>query len=96
MPKKKLTLAAVDKKITSVQTELRQFKLETNERFDKLEKRFDQLEAKIDKLFDHIDKNIEAYVENRASDLLGVKHDEVHMMKQQIQSHEIRIKALER
>ncbi len=66
--------------------ELRNFKTETRQQFKQMDNRFDAIEKKLD----------DAYVENRASDLLKVKHDEVHLMKQQVKDHEERIGVLER
>ena len=54
------------------------------------------LEKWAKKIMNHMDKHLEAYVENKASNLLGVKHDEIHLVKQKVQDHEERITALER
>lgn len=50
---------------------------ETREEVREVKQQLNRMETKIDKLFDHIDKRIDHYVENRAPNLLGVKHDEV-------------------
>lgn len=88
--------------IQEVRDEVKGVKEELTDRMDgmqnqmnRTQSQMNRMEGKIDKLFIHIDKRIDHYVENRASDLLGVKHDEVHLMKQQVKDHETRITALE-
>lgn len=44
----------------------------------------------------HIDDKIDAAVENRAADLLGVKKDEIREIQRKVKSHEERITVLER
>lgn len=48
------------------------------------------------KIMDHFDRHMEAYVENKASILLGVKHDEVREIQRKAKDHEERITVLER
>lgn len=59
-----------------------------------------RLEKRITKGFedikDHIDSKIDAAVENRAADLLGVKKDEIREIQRKVKSHEERITVLER
>lgn len=68
----------------------------------RLEKRIDELATKEDlkkvvkEITDHFDKHIDTYVENRAADLLGVKHDEVREIQRKVKNHGERITALER
>ncbi len=50
-----------------------------------------RIESKVDKILNHID----VAVENRASELLGVKHDEIREIQRTVKVHEERITALE-
>ncbi|MEK7557562.1 MAG: hypothetical protein AAB538_06275 [Patescibacteria group bacterium] len=56
----------------------------------------EDLEKFAKKITDHFDKHIEAFVENRASQLLGVKHDEIREIQRKVKNHEQRITVLER
>ena len=66
------------------------------------------LEKWAKKIMNHFDQHMEAYVENKASNLLGIKHDEVREIQRKAQprtelrsgtgvkDHEERIGVLER
>lgn len=82
--------------IQDVREDVKEVETELKREVASLKSQLNRVEGKLDKLFDHIDKRIDGYVENRASDLLKVKHDEVHLMKQQVKDHEERITVLER
>lgn len=54
------------------------------------------LERFAKQITDHIDTKIDAAVENRAADLLGVKKDEIREIQRKVKNQEERITALER
>lgn len=88
--------------IEGVKNEVQKSRQETNGRLDKIENKLDQFATKEDlgkiakKITDHFDKHIESFVENRAANLLGVKHDEVREIQRKVKDHEQRITTLER
>lgn len=62
----------------------------------KLEEVFShKLDAWGEKIIKHFDQNIEAWIENRAADLLGVKHDEIRLIQDKQKNHDARIGKIE-
>jgi hypothetical protein len=55
-----------------------------------------QLSLQIEDIGNKIMKHIDAAIENRASDLLGVAGDEVKLIKDKTENHEERIVTLEK
>lgn len=81
----------IQEDIQEVRDDLGEVKLELAKKADKAD-----LEKWAKKIMDHMDKHLEAYVENKASILLGVKHDEVREIQRKAKDHEERIAVLER
>jgi hypothetical protein len=95
-----LRIGNVEQRVEKVEQKIDHVEQRLEKKIDDVETRLTQkiegVEQKIEDMGNKIMQHIDAAVENRAGDLLGVTNDEVKLIKDKTENHEERLVTLEK